>query len=103
MSSERVKIAIVGAGPGGLAAAINLLRLPYIELQIYDQASELREIGAVSSSSEMSNTCLPTIDCGQGISINENTWRHLKLLGAAEAIEQYLARGKETKVDTEHR
>ncbi|WVQ82944.1 hypothetical protein IAT38_005080 [Cryptococcus sp. DSM 104549] len=81
---QRVKIAIIGAGPGGLASAINLRRLPFVDLSVYDQASELREIGA-------------------GISINQNTWRHLQLLGAAEAIEQYSRRGDGSKVDGEQR
>ncbi|WWC97646.1 hypothetical protein V866_004530 [Kwoniella sp. B9012] len=80
----KIKVAIIGTGPGGLAAIINLLRLPFVELSAYDQASELREVGA-------------------GISINENTWRHLKLLGAAEAIEQYTKRGDGSKIDTEQR
>lgn len=43
-----LKIAIVGAGPGGLAAAIQLSRLPDIELSLFEAAKELREIGAVS-------------------------------------------------------
>ena len=72
-SRPRIRIAIIGAGPGGLAATINLLRLPFVDLSVYDQASALREIGA-------------------GISINQNTWRLLKLLGAAEQIEQHSKR-----------
>lgn len=44
-----MKIGVIGAGPGGLAVAINLLKLPFIDLNIYDQATELREVGAVSS------------------------------------------------------
>ncbi|WVW81189.1 hypothetical protein I302_103180 [Kwoniella bestiolae CBS 10118] len=82
--ADNLKVAVIGTGPGGLAAIINLLRLPFVELSAYDQASELREVGA-------------------GISINENTWRHLKLLGAAEAIEQYTVRGDGSKIDTEQR
>ncbi|WVR03025.1 hypothetical protein IAU60_000014 [Kwoniella sp. DSM 27419] len=68
-NTDKLKVAVIGAGPGGLAAIINLGRLAHIELSVFDQASELREVGA-------------------GISINENTWRHLKLLGAAEQVEQ---------------
>lgn len=41
-------MAVVGAGPGGLAATIQLRRLPSIELSVYDQAQELKEVGAVS-------------------------------------------------------
>lgn len=47
---KRVKVGVIGAGPGGLAIAINLLKLPFIDLNIYDQATELREVGAVSRS-----------------------------------------------------
>lgn len=47
---KRVKVGVIGAGPGGLAIAINLRKLPFIDLNIYDQATELREVGAVSSS-----------------------------------------------------
>ncbi|KAK8844851.1 hypothetical protein IAR55_006701 [Kwoniella newhampshirensis] len=81
---KQIKIAIIGAGPGGLAAAINFLRIPFVELSVFDQATELREVGA-------------------GISINENTWRHLQLLGAAQEIEQYSNRGDGNKIDGEHR
>lgn len=42
-----LKVAIVGAGPGGLAAAIQISRLPDIELSLFEAAKELREIGAV--------------------------------------------------------
>ncbi|WWD22597.1 hypothetical protein CI109_107090 [Kwoniella shandongensis] len=81
---EKVKVGIIGAGPGGLAAAINFLRIPFVDLSVFDQATELREVGA-------------------GISINENTWRHLRLLGAADKIEQYTKRGDSSKIDGEHR
>ncbi|WVQ72196.1 hypothetical protein IAR50_001742 [Cryptococcus sp. DSM 104548] len=81
---DKTKVAVIGAGPGGLAATINLLRLPFVELSVFDQATELREVGA-------------------GISINQNTWRHLQLLGAAESIEQYTKRGDGTKIAGEQR
>lgn len=50
-TTKPLKVAIVGAGPGGLAAAIQFRRLPDVELSIYDQARELREVGAVSCAS----------------------------------------------------
>ncbi|WWC67382.1 uncharacterized protein I206_101290 [Kwoniella pini CBS 10737] len=81
---EKIRVAVIGTGPGGLAAIIHLLRVPFVELSAFDQATELREVGA-------------------GISINQNTWRHLHLLGAANAIEQISARGDGTKVDHEQR
>ena len=49
MTATKLKVAIVGAGPGGLAATIQLLRLPGVEVSVFEQARELREVGAVSS------------------------------------------------------
>ena len=42
---ERQKIIIVGAGIGGLAAAISLLRAGH-DVEIYEQAAQLAEVGA---------------------------------------------------------
>lgn len=42
----RFRIAIAGAGIAGLTAAIALLKYPLIDVQIYEQASKLKEIGA---------------------------------------------------------
>ena len=63
-----LKVAIVGAGPGGLGTALALSKIPDVEVAIYEQASELREVGA-------------------GISIGANSWRVLELLGVADALE----------------
>ncbi|KAL1744868.1 hypothetical protein HDZ31DRAFT_63673 [Schizophyllum fasciatum] len=79
-----LRIAVVGAGPGGLATAIHLLRLKDVELSVFDQARELREVGA-------------------GISLNENTWRLLQDLGAADKLEQFVKRGANGKIAMEHR
>ena len=46
-STKPLRVAVVGAGPGGLATAIHLLRLKDVELSVFDQARELREVGAV--------------------------------------------------------
>lgn len=62
-----LSIAIVGAGPGGLAAAIALQQIPNVEVTIYEQAKVLREVGA-------------------GISIGQNTWNVLELLGVADDL-----------------
>jgi salicylate hydroxylase len=62
-----LRIAIVGGGPGGLGAAIALSALPNTEVTLYEQARELREIGA-------------------GIQIGFNCWRVLELLGAADGV-----------------
>ncbi|KAI1843029.1 hypothetical protein JX266_010718 [Neoarthrinium moseri] len=62
-----LKIAVVGGGPGGLATAIALSKIPNVEVTIYEQASLLREVGA-------------------GISIGQNTWNVLELLGVADTL-----------------
>lgn len=47
LSPKPLRVAIVGAGPGGLAATIQLSKLEDVELSVFDQARELREVGAV--------------------------------------------------------
>ncbi|OAL56510.1 putative monooxygenase [Pyrenochaeta sp. DS3sAY3a] len=66
-SVSKLRIAIVGGGPGGLATAIALSRIPHVEVRIYEQAHELREVGA-------------------GISIGSNSWKVLELLGVADTL-----------------
>lgn len=44
--TSKIQVAIVGAGIAGLGAAIALKDHPGIDVQIYERASELREIGA---------------------------------------------------------
>lgn len=58
-------VAIIGAGPAGLAAAIEFAKLPFVRWRLYEQATAIREIGA-------------------GISIQRNTWRILDVLGASK-------------------
>ncbi|WWD21420.1 hypothetical protein CI109_105905 [Kwoniella shandongensis] len=84
MSRGDLKVAIVGAGPGGLAAIINFLRVSGIDLSVFEGARELKEIGA-------------------GIGLNQNTWRHLQLLGVADKLEEFANRGDGTKIDVENR
>lgn len=67
-TSPSLRIAIIGGGPGGLGAAIALSALPNVEVTIYEQARELREIGA-------------------GIQIGYNCWKVLELLGAADKVD----------------
>ena len=43
----KINIAVVGAGPGGLATVIHLRRLADVNVELFDQARELREVGAV--------------------------------------------------------
>ena len=49
MSAHLEKIAIVGAGIGGLTAALALVRRG-LNVEVYEQAHELRELGQVSRS-----------------------------------------------------
>jgi len=63
-----LNVAIVGGGPGGLATAIALSKIPNVKATIYEKASVLREIGA-------------------GISIGQNSWNVLELLGAADSVD----------------
>ncbi|KAJ4390562.1 hypothetical protein N0V93_004158 [Gnomoniopsis smithogilvyi] len=76
--TPRVRVAIMGGGPAGLAAAIALREKSKFEVTIYEQASELREIGA-------------------GLRVGYNSWRVLELLGVAELVQGHV------KVDHQHR
>ncbi|KAE8372491.1 FAD/NAD(P)-binding domain-containing protein [Aspergillus bertholletiae] len=65
----KLRVAVIGAGPAGLGAAIEFQKLPFVDLRIYEQAKELREVGA-------------------GISIQRNTWRMLDILGVYDNIDR---------------
>ncbi|PYH81796.1 FAD/NAD(P)-binding domain-containing protein [Aspergillus uvarum CBS 121591] len=67
VARKHINVAIVGAGPGGLATAIALSELPYVSVTVYERAPEPREVGA-------------------GISIGRNGWNVLELLGAADGV-----------------
>ncbi len=62
------KVVIVGAGIGGLAAALALIQRG-IDVDVYEQAPELRELGA-------------------GVQISANGTRVLHALGLKEALER---------------
>ncbi|RDL35181.1 Uncharacterized protein BP5553_07112 [Venustampulla echinocandica] len=64
----QLRVAIIGAGPAGLGAAIEFSKLPFVDWKLYEQATVLREIGA-------------------GISIQPSTWRLLEHLGAAANLQ----------------
>ncbi|KAK7742270.1 hypothetical protein SLS53_004413 [Cytospora paraplurivora] len=78
LSTPRLRVAISGGGPAGLAAAIALLGKPGFEVTIYEQATELREVGA-------------------GLRVGYNSWRVLELLGVADKVHGHI------KVDHQHR
>ncbi|KAI9154965.1 Salicylate hydroxylase [Paramyrothecium foliicola] len=71
-SNGKVHIAIIGAGIAGLAAAISLKDHPGIDVQIYEQASELREVGA-------------------SIALGPNGLRTLQRLGVDNALDESIA------------
>jgi salicylate hydroxylase len=62
------KVIVVGAGIGGLAAALSLLKRG-IDVEIYEQAAELKEVGA-------------------GIQISSNGTRVLSALGLEDALKR---------------
>ncbi|KAK8018323.1 hypothetical protein PG991_007513 [Apiospora marii] len=62
-----LRVAVVGGGPGGLATAIALSKIPNVEVKVYEQAAILREVGA-------------------GINIGTNSWNVLGLLGVADSL-----------------
>ncbi|KGO46694.1 Pyridine nucleotide-disulfide oxidoreductase, class-II [Penicillium expansum] len=62
-----IKIAIIGGGPAGLSAAIELARLPFVEWTLYEQKPSISEIGT-------------------GIALQRNTWRLLEKLGVSQHL-----------------
>lgn len=46
VENSQLRIAVVGAGIAGLAATIALKKHSGVDVQIYEKANELREIGA---------------------------------------------------------
>jgi salicylate hydroxylase len=72
MSTSPLRVAIVGGGIGGTAAAVALLQRG-IDVHLYEQAPALAEVGA-------------------GVSIQPNGIRMLRKLGLADAIARYGAR-----------
>ncbi|KAI0682373.1 FAD/NAD(P)-binding domain-containing protein [Cytidiella melzeri] len=65
----RIRVAICGAGVAGLTLAVLLSRSPHISVDIYEAASELKELGA-------------------GIGMWPRTWKIIKKLGLHEALGQ---------------
>ncbi|KAK7211609.1 hypothetical protein V2G26_018787 [Clonostachys chloroleuca] len=59
-----VKVAIIGGGPAGLSAVIELGRLPFVDWHLYEQKPTISEIGT-------------------GITLQRNTWVLLEKLGAS--------------------
>ncbi|KAL4744795.1 hypothetical protein BDW72DRAFT_199244 [Aspergillus terricola var. indicus] len=64
---QRLKVAIIGGGPAGLGAAIELARLPFVDWTLYEKKPQISETGG-------------------GISLQAQTWRLLEHNGAAKNI-----------------
>lgn len=62
-----IKVAIAGGGPGELATAIALDKVPNVDVVLYEKSAVLREVGA-------------------GISMGQNTWNVLELLGVTGSL-----------------
>lgn len=76
--TPNLRIAIVGAGIAGLGAAIALKNHPAIDVQIYEKAPELKEIGA-------------------SIALGPNGMRTLERLGVENALDDEIAFRNKTK------
>lgn len=66
-TERRLQVAIIGGGPGGLGAAIELSKLSFVDWDLYEKKPEISETGG-------------------GISLQPQTWRLLEYNGAAENI-----------------
>ncbi|KAK3899284.1 hypothetical protein C8A05DRAFT_37106 [Staphylotrichum tortipilum] len=65
--TKRLKVAIIGGGPAGLGAALELARLPFVDWRLYEKKQQISETGG-------------------GISLQPQTWRLLEHNGAARNI-----------------
>ncbi|KAL2670261.1 hypothetical protein Neosp_014728 [[Neocosmospora] mangrovei] len=65
--AEGIRVAIIGGGPAGLAAAIELARLPFVDWHLYEQKPAISEIGT-------------------GITLQRSTWKLLETLGASKHL-----------------
>ncbi|KZT02803.1 monooxygenase [Laetiporus sulphureus 93-53] len=72
MADKKLKVIIAGAGIAGLATAIALRNHPQIEVELFDQATELKEIGA-------------------SIALSPNGLRTLERLGVHNALDDDVA------------
>ncbi|KAF8217161.1 hypothetical protein K438DRAFT_1748263 [Mycena galopus ATCC 62051] len=64
---KRLRVAISGAGIGGLTLAVALSRYPHIEVELYESAATLTEVGA-------------------GIGLFPRPWKIIQLLGLEEGL-----------------
>jgi salicylate hydroxylase len=62
-----LKVAIIGGGPGGLGAAIEMAKLSFVGWNLYEQKAQISETGG-------------------GLSIQPQTWRLLERNGVARNL-----------------
>ena len=79
MTAARIRIGVVGGGVGGLTLALALRRRG-LEVDVYEQASELREIGAAVALSANATRELDRLGCLEAIAVqscepSELIWR----------------------------
>ena len=78
---RRFKVAIIGGGPGGLGAAIELSNLPFVQWDLYEKKPQISETGG-------------------GISLQLHTWKLLEHKGTAANIapdDYFRAAGEQTE------
>ncbi|ORY24119.1 hypothetical protein BCR39DRAFT_547657 [Naematelia encephala] len=71
---RRLRIAILGGGIAGATAAIALSQLPHVHVDVFDQASALREIGASIALQPCALRCLEKL--GLGEEVEKLAWRY---------------------------
>lgn len=99
MSSTDLRVAVVGAGMGGLALAIALRRLG-VEAEVFEQAPELGEIGAAIALSANSTRLLERLGVGDDLAaaaaepteLQFRRWDDGELIWAHEVGEWYRER-----------
>lgn len=64
---KTLRVAVIGGGPGGLATAIAMSKIPNVDVHVFEKDKILREVGA-------------------GINIGPNSWNVLELLGVADSL-----------------
>ncbi|KAF7555088.1 hypothetical protein G7Z17_g2442 [Cylindrodendrum hubeiense] len=65
--TTHIKVAIIGGGPAGLSAAIQLAKIPFIDWKLYEQKPTISEIST-------------------GITLQRNTWALLEKMGASKNL-----------------
>ncbi len=70
-SEKRHKVAIVGGGPSGLGAAIELAKLPFVDWDLYEKRSRISEIGGGFTLQPQTWTLLEHNDAAKNINAKD--------------------------------